>query len=196
MSDQPIGAGHAGLSGHPHFTICTQSGAKFDPFDPRPESLHLEDMILGLSNCGRYNGQGIFHYSVAQHSIYLARELIRMGLVEDAFVAMLHDGSEGLVPDVPKPIKVRPEMALYREAEAATQALIYKIWNVPGETTIVKALDRTIWGNEIPALFPDGSVTCVHDEKIAGLTIERWTPERAFIEYTMLFHKLRRATGR
>jgi hypothetical protein len=192
---EPNGAGHSPGT-HPHFTICTQSGSKFDPFAPKKEDLHLEDMVLGLSNCCRYQGQGIFHYSVAQHSVYLARELMRCGLLEEAFCAMLHDGSEGFLPDVPKPIKVRPEMEMYRQAEKATQDLIYQIWSVPGEYPEVKRLDRVIWGNEIPVLFPDGSVKCTHDEFIRDLRVERWTQERAFIEYTMLFHKLRRWTSR
>jgi hypothetical protein len=106
--------------------IQTYTGT-FDPANPRAEDVRIEDIAHGLSNICRYGGQTSRFYSVAEHSVLVARAA--MGLVEwqrdqsrsggeggyltDAFVrqvgivALLHDAAEAYIGDIVTPIKRR-----------------------------------------------------------------------------------------
>jgi len=93
--------------------IQTYSGVKFYPFDPRPEDIHILDIAHALSHINRWTGHSIKPYSVAQHSLMVAR------LLPDniALEGLLHDATEAYLTDVATPIKSDPLMAGYREAE-------------------------------------------------------------------------------
>jgi hypothetical protein len=161
--------------------IRTFTGKLFDPFDIKPEDINLKDIAKGLSNVCRYQGQTTFHYSVAQHSVYISRALPE----EYKLYGLLHDASEAYLSDIPKPLKVRPEMAFYREAEAAVQRAIYKRFGLNEvEPDILHKLDRAIWGNEIPALFR--GQRAVHGESIPDLKVVTWRQRNA---YSVFLHE-------
>lgn len=96
--------------------IQLYSGVYFDPLNPDPALITIEDIAHALSLQCRYAGHCRYHYSVAQHCC----------LVHDAVNphlrrwALLHDADEGLgLPDLPTLVKRDPRMAAYREAQAA-----------------------------------------------------------------------------
>ena len=90
------------------------SGQQFWPLDPRQEDICLEDVAHALSNLCRFGGQVSNFYSVAQHSVhcseYVTEEARAVGRPHDEIErlgaqALMHDGTEAYLIDVPRPIK-------------------------------------------------------------------------------------------
>jgi hypothetical protein len=102
--------------------IQTFTGKAFDPFDPKPEDICIEDIAHALANVCRFTGHSRQFYSVAQHSVEVATRLPH----ELQAAALLHDASEAYLTDLPRPIKRRPEFQFYREAEERLQQAIYR----------------------------------------------------------------------
>lgn len=112
----------------------TFTGAKFWPLDPRPEDVRIADIAHHLSLICRFGGAARAHYSVAQHSVIVAKA-VKNSLVGsarsrraahflDVFAALLHDAAEAYFGDVIRPIKHSPVFARYRRAEAKVHAAI------------------------------------------------------------------------
>lgn len=53
----------------------TYTGAKFYPFDPRAEDIHLADIAHHLSLQCRFNGATDKFYSVAQHCVLVSQHI-------------------------------------------------------------------------------------------------------------------------
>lgn len=101
--------------------IQTYSGLRFDPVNPRPEDIRIEDVAHALAHQCRFTGHTKFFYSVAEHSIHVSRQCTP----QDALAGLLHDASEAYLVDVASPLKRLPEFAGYREIEARLQAMIF-----------------------------------------------------------------------
>ncbi|RYE17907.1 MAG: metal-dependent phosphohydrolase [Sphingobacteriaceae bacterium] len=69
--------------------------------NPNPDDILIEDIALGLSREGRFSNQGHQRITVAEHSIRVCRRVPS----EFAFCALMHDASEYLLKDIPKPLK-------------------------------------------------------------------------------------------
>lgn len=78
----------------------TYTGLKFYPLDPRPDEIDMLDIIHCLSRVCRYSGHTNGFYSVAEHSLLMARHF-----KEHAKIALLHDAAEAYFGDLPRPIK-------------------------------------------------------------------------------------------
>jgi len=130
------------------------SGRKIYVADPRPEDIHLFDIVIGLGNICRFGGQVRKHYSVLQHSRMVASgvaiELLNYdesscrseefsleykaamsshGAAGDYFrelirTAALHDASEAYIGDMVKPMKMMGLMEEYRRIEAIWDRVI------------------------------------------------------------------------
>ena len=98
--------------------ICTFTGKRFNPLDPDPELIDIEDIAHGLSNVCRYGGQCKEFFSVAQHSTLVAASILRdNGSWDEAKWGLLHDAPEAYIGDIVAPLKVQEEYTFYREAE-------------------------------------------------------------------------------
>ena len=96
--------------------IQLYSGVYFDPLNPDPALITIEDIAHALSLQCRYAGHCRYHYSVAQHCC-LVHDVVDPHLRR---WALLHDADEGLgLPDLPTLVKRDPRMTAYREAQAA-----------------------------------------------------------------------------
>lgn len=82
-------------------TIRTFKGHYLNVFDPKPESIDIEDIAHALSHVCRFAGHTRIFYSVAQHSI----EVMKMCSRENRLAGLLHDASEAYMCDLPRPIK-------------------------------------------------------------------------------------------
>lgn len=92
--------------------LVTFTGRRFWPLDPRPEEVCVEDIAHALAHKCRWGGMCDPFYSVAEHSLNVARiaeDLARRAGYHAPYEAwvygLLHDGEEGYLPDVPRPVK-------------------------------------------------------------------------------------------
>jgi hypothetical protein len=119
---------------------------------PFPHEIQINDIAHSLSQICRFVGATRVHYSVAQHSV-LASELAPRG---QRLAALLHDASEAYLADIPRPIKILPELAGYREIEAQTQAAIDTRFGVSRDDAIVDEIDRRLCITEAIQLVGGG----------------------------------------
>jgi uncharacterized protein len=127
--------------------LRTASGKKFYFLSPTPEMIDVEDMITGMVNEPRFGGQfkGPHHYSVLEHCINVALLLKKWG--EDKSVilrGLVHDGSEGYIKDVQRPLK--KQLVDYQIIEDGVQWAIYSkfgVLDVPHD--MVKRADEIMY---------------------------------------------------
>jgi len=104
--------------------IETYTGKKFYVLDPRADEICDNDISHALSNLCRFGGHSRNFYSVAEHSVNVAQRLQELyGDCMLALFGLYHDSSEGVLVDMPKPIK--PYMTNYKEIEKRIQDLFY-----------------------------------------------------------------------
>lgn len=104
--------------------IRTFSGVQFNPFEPRPEDVLIEDIAHALSNLCRFGGHCDYFYSVAQHSVYCAQ----MSTPKHKLALLLHDASEAYLVDMPRPIKWH--LKEYKRIENAIQEAVRFRFNI------------------------------------------------------------------
>lgn len=103
--------------------IRTFTGNYIDVFDPKPESIWIEDIAHALSQMPRFGGHLKEFYSVAEHCI----NCCNMARDEHKLSALLHDSTEALLIDVPRPIK--KHLNGYKEIEENLLSVIAKRFN-------------------------------------------------------------------
>lgn len=148
--------------------IETLNGHFVDPLNAAPEDIRIEDIAHALSLANRFSGYTSRPYSVAEHSVYVAR-LVAMrieaaggGLIDGAGrfrdtkamvrQALLHDATEAYLIDMPSPIK--REFPNYRAAEKRLWAVIAARFDVPVEMhSFVKEADGRLLTTEKLALL-------------------------------------------
>jgi len=142
------------------------------PLAATPSEIRIRDVARGLSTKLRYNGHTIVPYTVAEHSVivsmYVPPEYARQGL--------LHDATEAYLGDMIRPIKYRPIMRGYREAEARLEGVIFERFNIrPTDDSFsaVKRVDDRILCDEIAQLISD--VAEPWDERVPR-TLEKFGP--------------------
>ena len=168
--------------------ITTYTGKHFDITNMDPETISIEDMAHALSLICRGNGHVKTFYSVGQHCLQCAyaRGLSRRLIL----AALLHDGTECYMSDVPRPLK--DVMNGYRDTEEHLLQLIYKKYiHTPldeEETRILKGIDNDFLWYDLTYLLddkPEGQAPAV-----------RVMPDYAFRpfadveeDYLALFHR-------
>lgn len=81
--------------------IVTYTGRQFELLAPSAENVEIQDIAHALSRVCRFNGHTRTHYSVAQHSVLVSRNVpshLRLN-------ALLHDAAEAYIGDVTSPLK-------------------------------------------------------------------------------------------
>jgi len=90
----------------------------FDFENPSVDNIGIKTIAHSLSNQCRFNGHCNKFYSVAEHSMLVAdRVMEQTGDSLTTMFALLHDVSEAVICDIPRPIKRTPELAVYRKVE-------------------------------------------------------------------------------
>jgi uncharacterized protein len=94
--------------------IQTYTGRRFFFKTPEPADIDIVDVAAALSKQPRFGGHCLRFLSVAEHSVLVLREYVRratsLGLDTSGSIrlrraALLHDGSEGYLVDLPRPVK-------------------------------------------------------------------------------------------
>lgn len=100
--------------------IRTLSGKWVDILNLDPESICIEDIAHALSMMPRFGGHLNHFYSVAQHSYHCSYKVT----TGHELAALLHDASEFVMMDMPRPIK--NQLLNYKELENNLMAVIAK----------------------------------------------------------------------
>lgn len=166
--------------------IQTYSGVRFDILDPKPDMINIDDLAHHLANQCRFTGATRHHYSVAQHSYYCSF----LTPLKFAFEALMHDASEAYLCDMSRPVKHCTKLGeVYRELEERIQnAVQAKFGIAPGMSAEVKIADNLMLFAEKAQLMQSGWWTSKGEA--ANIKIEKWSPERAEIEWRVRFFAL------
>lgn len=165
----------------------TYTGRKFWPLDPCPAEVFIEDIAHSLSLQCRYAGHCRHFYSVAEHSVLLARWLRGKYGAMTALYGLLHDASEAYLVDVPRPVK--PSLTGYKEVEARVQAAVFQRFGlIPDLPDTVHDADNRIIGDELVNLQPM-EWHARHSDKL-GVPIMLWAPAEAEEEFMWTFRAL------
>lgn len=104
--------------------IKTFSGEYIDIFSDDIENrIRIDDIAHALSLMCRFGGHIKSFYSVAEHSIWVAKRLPN----EHKLAGLLHDASEAYLVDIPTPIKKR--FPFYIDIEDKMMKIISKKFN-------------------------------------------------------------------
>jgi hypothetical protein len=179
--------------------IQTFTGQRFCPAAPDVEHINLEDIAHALSNLSRYCGHSSSFYSVAEHSILVASEMVKLVSGDEGkdvwslwdtvvpetelqmiHSAFLHDAPEAYVGDVTSPLKRLCKG--YRIIEKRVELAVQKRFNLKF------ALDIEEIGKCDIAVFLAEKVQLMGDEVapwgVSGEPAEVgkldcWTPHKA-----------------
>lgn len=162
---------------------------RFYPFAPKPEDVDIRDIAHGLANICRYTGACETRYSVAEHSILIARWLLPRFGSETALAGLLHDAPEALsgFGDVARPSKLHAP--IIKQTENA-------IW----ELAVAPAFGI---GVELPAEVHEADSRIIADEMAQnmhesdpeytdplGVSLELWSPSSAEMYFLHTFDQL------
>lgn len=160
----------------------TYSGRQFWPLDPRADDVMLVDIAAALSKLTRYGGHCLRFYSVAEHSVLIARALRANGYDPQVCRAgLLHDASEAYLSDVIRPIK--PYLANYLTIEARLMLVIAERFKIDvALPAAVKAADNAILSDEMVQNMAPPPASW-HLDGALGVKLYFWTPDEAFAEF-------------
>lgn len=141
--------------------ISLQSGRRFYLYGDADE-VDIDDIAHSLSLQCRFTGHLQRFYSVAQHSVWVARWIQRNGgnRVEQA-IGLFHDASEAYLTDIAKPFKSAIEG--YGDLERRFEERIMERFGLPGPDEwpeIVKIADQVALMVESRDLHTPGVYKC------------------------------------
>lgn len=164
--------------------IATATGTPFNVIEPRAEDVDIKDIASALSKQCRYGGHTKRFYSVAEHCVHVAWFASSPRKLE----ALLHDGSEGYLLDIPRPIK--KAMPEYRVIEDRLMTVIGDRfgfrWPVSAEVT---DLDNRILHDEVRQLMVQPPVPWGIPGDPLGIELPCWGPDQAYAEFMEAFHR-------
>jgi hypothetical protein len=163
----------------------TVTGRQFWPMDPRSHEVFIEDIAHGLSMICRFGGHCRRFYSVAEHSVLIARA----AAPEHKLWALLHDASEAYIGDQIRPLK--KQLAGYREAEQKIMRAICVRFGLHLELPAsVKALDLALLMDERDQAMAHPPEPWDVEVEPLGIKLKFWKPARAKREFLRAFKKL------
>jgi uncharacterized protein len=183
--------------------ILLPSGTEFYVLDPRAEEIHISDIAHNLAHNCRFHGSCRRHYSVAEHSLYVAH-LLRHEPIVTQLQALLHDATEAYLPDLAPQVKVA--IPQFKTLEECLWKEICRRFGIPAEKPfIIKAADMAcLWPefkqllppNRIPALDQNAQMLEDHFPQIIDearkLKIHVLSPAKARRKFLHSFYQLLR----
>lgn len=133
--------------------IRTYTGRKF--FFDRESILTfdytIQDIARALTFLNRFNGHTSRPYSVAEHSLWVARLVPE----QDKLAALLHDATEAFIGDMVKPLKSLEGLSFFSELEDLLQERIFKSFGLssPKIPKAVHLADNLMCGIELRDLL-------------------------------------------
>ncbi len=182
VAPQPAASGGRGGDGW----MRTHSGRRIWPLDPDPAHVDIADIAHALSNVARYNGHTREFYSVAQHSVIVARHVPR----HLRLWALLHNASKAYLPDIATPL--RRAVPSYVAADARMQRAIAAAHGLgPEEPGAVTRANLAVGAAEARDLF-DGPLALASGIEASPVAerIEPWSQAQARAAFMDHFREL------
>ena len=161
--------------------IRTFTGLYVNPLQLTPLDIDVRDLAHHLSLICRYTGACPTHYSVAQHSVYVAERMQkRYASAEAALAGLLHDSAEAYFNDIASPVKHDPRMQWYRDLEHEATLMIFEKYGVDASwLKLTKPYDDQLFKDEVESWWG------IHE------VIRPWRPEYAERRFLTVFDNLR-----
>jgi hypothetical protein len=152
--------------------------------------IDIEDIAHALSLLCRFNGHCLRFYSVAEHSCIIADYVYKKtGDRLHALAALLHDGAETYLADIPRPWKQYLEG--YKDLEVHVEQQIvtrFKLSTQYPWSALIKECDQRIIQDERAALFDDSGHNWGFKVEPLGVKINEWSPMLAKGHFLMRFN--------
>jgi hypothetical protein len=182
------------------WNIGLASGNLIDLTKISESDIDFQSIFQSLSMQCRFGGHVKFHYSVAQHSVYvcdmIAHETQRTGRA--AFAGLIHDFSEGFTQDLVRGIKVGilDATPAYSQIEHYVQMAIARaagLHDYEGYHEIVKKWDNRVLKSEVLALNTPCAewMAMLENLEAAPISISPWNPSVARQELEIRFNSYR-----
>ena len=165
----------------------TFSGKQFWPLSPQPEDVDIIDIAHSLALQCRYGGHSARFYSVAEHSVLLARWLAVEGHSRSTCLwGLMHDAAEAYVGDMVRPLKASiPEFkAIERRVMLA---ITQRFRMLPIQPVAIGHADNRILVDEKRQNMAPGLTWSTDALQPLGVTLQFWTPEQAKAEFLSEF---------
>lgn len=167
--------------------IQTYSGKRFNPTNPVPDAIVIQDIAHALSHQSRFSGHCKKFYSVAQHCVLVSYICNH----EDAMWGLLHDSPEAFLVDIPTPLKRSGLFDAYLIFEQKMTAAICERFGLnPIEPESVKRADKMMLSTEARDLMSPLRVDWTSPGEPLPFTIEPWSPEEAKERFLKRFFDL------
>lgn len=169
--------------------ISTLTG-RFYPFDPKPSEVDIVHVAHALGMSCRYTGACKRFYSTAEHSVHIARWLIKHDASrKTALAGLLHDAPEALsgFGDAARPSKQRAP--IIKETEERIYSLaVAPAFGLPADIPhSVHVADSRIIADEMQQNMHEVDPNYTNP---LGVTLQFWDPERACEEFLLEFWNL------
>lgn len=156
--------------------IQTFSGRRFNPTNPIPNAIVIQDIAHSLAFQCRFTGHVKEFYSVAQHSVLVSY----LCDTDDALWGLLHDASEAYLTDIPSPLKRSGHFDNYIVMEQVMQNAICKRFGLKmEEPPSVKNADRALLATEARDLMSPVRKDWDYPYKPLPFKIESLSPKEA-----------------
>lgn len=159
-----------------------------------PELVDIDDITRSVSRQPRYLGHTVSPYTVAQHSVAMAKLAKVKGLSEDTqLAALMHDAAEAYCGDLPHPLKkVLPK---YQEIVEQVEEIIAKKYDYAyPHTDAVAELDREMYLFERRGVAATLSVQAENvdppPEPVMEQLTDTWDHKKARRNFRFVFDRL------
>jgi hypothetical protein len=182
------------------------NGGKYWPFDPRPDEIFIDAIAHQLATSARWQGatqhrrfKSRIFYSVAEHSVYVARDVrLRQNRPDLALEALLHDAPEYVIGDLIRPLKYDPAFhAPFKAVEELNERAVAEKFNLvypwPKE---IKLGDEAVCQSENAQIVPrnadeEWQSGLLHDDTVdAGIEIQMLEPYPAKELFLLEYHRI------
>lgn len=170
--------------------FTTYTGKKYNPINPTVDMICIEDVARSLSNICRFGGHVKTFYSVAQHSVHVSH------LCESKFSreGLMHDGPEGFIGDMVRPLKYTDAMIAFREVEEINERVFVEKFNLQDIMPVsVKYADNVMVVAEALELFvpqPQWALEALKKNPHPFKLTEIWTPDEARDKFLERYYEL------
>jgi uncharacterized protein len=177
----------------------TSSGLRVDlPYVHR-DQINIRDIGHALSLQCRFNGHCRKFYSVAQHSVLVARLLQHGGQSwRVQLLGLIHDASEASLGDMVRPLKgLLPDFrAIETWVQREVEIVLAGSEATPDDHRLVKAADDALLATEARSLIPsEGSNWYLPQPAVAGLLLDAWDPQTAKRRFLGTYFRLATVLG-